>query len=338
MTMSDDRASGAASPSDVMHILEALGLSVIVATSLETGLFERLFAKADTAAEHARALGLDPRATALTLEALVASGFAMFEGGQYSLSRLVVDAVARAPGGPMMLFGMWRHTPAFLKWGEPYLQMDRGPRHREDSYKGIVAALGRMFEPAARQVAALVAPRIGLEGKAHRVLDVGCGSGVWSLAVAERIPVSRVTGLDLPAVLDAFEERASGLGFGDRVATIAGDMHAASIPRSSFDLAVLANVLRLETKDRAASLVRRVAAGVAEDGALLVVDALARGTRSKEISRTVYAMNLAMRTMEGGVHAPDEVYGWLRNAGFSHIEQLDVDAAMGGHGALLARR
>lgn len=330
--------SAPSSPVDVTHVTEAIGLSMILATALETGLLERLFAKADTADEHARALGLHPRATTLALDALVAAGFATSDGGKYALSRPLGEAIARTPGGPMMMFSLWRHAPTFLKWGEPYLKMDRGPRHREDSYKGVVSALGRMFEPVAREVAEKVAPRIGAGGKAHRVLDVGCGSGVWSLAVAERIPVARVTGLDLPAVLDAFEERASGLGFADRIATIPGDMHVASIPRSSFDLAVLANVLRLEPKDRAAALVRRVAAGVADGGALLVVDALARGTRAKEIGRTLYAFHLAMRTVEGSVHAPDEVCDWLRNAGFSRIEQLDVDTALSGHGALLARR
>jgi ubiquinone/menaquinone biosynthesis C-methylase UbiE len=335
MTKSSDPAPS--SPADVMNVMEAVGFSMILATALETGLLDRLFAKADTADEHARALGLNPRATALALDALVAAGFATQDGDRYAMARPVIDVIARSPGGPMMLFNLWRHAPTFLKWGEPHLQMDRGS-NREDSYKGLAAALGRMFEPIARAVAAQVAPRIDAPGRAPRVLDVGCGSGVWSLAVAERIPVARVTGLDFPAVLDAFEERASGLGLGDRVSTIAGDMHAAKIPGGAFDLAVLANVLRLEPKDRAAALVRRVAAGVAEDGALLVVDALAGGTRAKEIGRTVYAFNLAMRTVDGSVHRPDEVTGWLRNAGFARIEQLDVETGGAGHGALLARR
>lgn len=338
MTKRNDDVSAPSTPADVLNVGEAIGLSMIVATALETGLLERLFAKADTADEHARALGLHPRSTRLALDTLVAAGYATKEGEQYRMSRAVTEVIARSPGGPVMLFGMWRHAPMFLKWGEPYLKMDRGPRDRESAYKGIASALGRMFEPAARAVAAQVAPKIDAEGKAHRVLDVGCGSGIWSLAVAQHIAVAELTGLDFPAVLEAFEEQASGLGFGDRISTIPGDMHAAKIPGRAFDLAVIANVLRLEPKDRAAALIRRVADGVADGGALLIVDALAAGTRGKEISRTLYAFHLAMRTVEGTVHAPDEVRRWLLDAGFSKIEQIDVEASAAGHGALLARR
>jgi ubiquinone/menaquinone biosynthesis C-methylase UbiE len=337
MTTSTKGPQGAADP---LNVNEMIGLSMIVATALQTGLLQRLFAGADTAEGHARALGLDPRATGLALDALVASGLAKEEAGKFGVDGAFADVIARGPGGPAMLFGLWQHAPAFVKTGEPITKMDRAPAEREQAYKGVVAGLGRMFEPVARSLAAEVVQRIGAGEKALRVLDVGCGSGVWSLAVAERVAGARVTGLDLPAVLAAFEERARSIGLGDRVATIPGDMNAAAIPEGAFDLAMIANVLRLEPAERAASLVRRLGAAVADGGALLVIDALASGSREKEMGRTVYAFHLAMRTEGGRVHPPDEVRGWLQNAGFSRIEAIDLEgpAGAGGHAALLARR
>jgi ubiquinone/menaquinone biosynthesis C-methylase UbiE len=235
-----------------------------------------------------------------------------------------------------MFFGIWRHASTFMKTGDTFVKMDRVAGDREGVYKVVVAGLGRMFEGLARAVAEQVCERIGAGTSALRVLDVGCGSGVWGLALAERVAGAHVTGLDLPAVLANFEERARGLGLSARTSTLPGDMHETKLPSGAFDLSIIANVLRLESEDRAASLVRRVAESVTPGGSLLIVDALAGGTRAKDIGRTVYAYHLAMRSEGGKVHTPDTVAGWLRAAGFSRIEPIDLDAA--GHGALLARR
>ena len=57
------------------------------------------------------------------------------------------------------------------------------------------------------------------------VLDIGCGSGVWGLAFAERDPAVRVTGCDLPGVLESFQARAREVGLSDRTALLPGDIH-----------------------------------------------------------------------------------------------------------------
>jgi ubiquinone/menaquinone biosynthesis C-methylase UbiE len=318
------------------NLMESIGFSSIVTSALQSGLFQRmLLGPPEDAAGYARALSLHPQATGLVLDTLVAAGIATCEEGRFSMASDVAEAIARGPGGASMIFDLWRHAPAFLATGERFVKMDRAPGERESAYKGVVAGLGRMFESVARDLAAAVLERIS--PPPARILDVGCGSGVWSLAMAERLPGARVTGLDLPAVLAAFQERAGQLGLGDRVSTIPGDMHAASIPPGAFDLAVIANVLRLESPDHARSLVARVAGGLAKGGALLVVDALAGGRRDKEIGRTVYAFHLAMRTEGGRVHPPGEVREWLRAAGLSRIEAIDLEGPAAGHGALLAR-
>ena len=51
-----------------------------------------------------------------------------------------------------------------------------------------------MFESAAAELAGK------LPGCPERVLDVGAGSGVWSLAMAERHDETCVVALDLPAL------------------------------------------------------------------------------------------------------------------------------------------
>jgi ubiquinone/menaquinone biosynthesis C-methylase UbiE len=320
-----------------LELIDLFAASAVISAVQQTGLLHALVRSGpQTAQAHAEKLGLDPRATRLVLDALVTLELAeRVEPDLYDTS-----ARMKTFGRSFGLIGgagenLWGHAPAFLRTGQPFVRMDGTPAERETSYQDTVAWLGKMFEGTARELASK------LKDAPARVLDVGCGSGVWSLAIAERFPSTRVTGQDLPAVLETFTGRAKSMGLGDRVATIPGDMHAVELPPGGFDLVMICNVVRLEPPERAAALLGRLAKAVAPGGALMVVDALAGGTPERERARTLYALNLALRTKDGRVHSPAEITAWLKAAGFGSVETVDVGdhaTAPGAIGALLARR
>jgi SAM-dependent methyltransferase len=312
-------------------ILELLGVAATIAAALRTGLLQELSRGRATARELSERVKLDPRATALALDLLACEGLAARDGDAF-VAGPVLELLAAGPGGLPMSLGLWAHTEKFLRTGESFMLMDLSPAEREAQYKNVVAGLGVLFEAPARELAAK------LPARPARILDVGCGSGVWSLAMAERDPAARVTGLDLPAVVESFRERARSRGLAERIATIPGDMFAAEAPRAAFDLVVIANVLRLEPVERAAALVRRFAGAVAPGGALLVIDALAGGTEARELARAVYALHLGLRTKQGRVHSPGEISRWLADAGLSKIQTIDVADGAGAIGALWGER
>jgi 2-polyprenyl-3-methyl-5-hydroxy-6-metoxy-1,4-benzoquinol methylase len=169
------------------------------------------------------------------------------------------------------------------------------------------------------------------------VLDIGCGSGVWSLSIASRFAGTRVTGLDLPAVLDAFRARATEQKLADRIDTIAGDVHEVAIPRA-FDLVVIANVLRIENEERARHIVQRAMEGLRPGGQLLVIDALASGSPEREQARAVYGLHLTMRTEKGRVYSPAEITAWMTSAGLRDVTAIDLDPKLAGpNGALIGQ-
>ena len=75
----------------------------------------------------------------------------------------------------------WNHLDRFLKTGEVLPIIDVDERGRGATYSSVVLRLGRRFMPFARQLATYLRP-------VDTVLDVGAGSGIWSLAMAERSP------------------------------------------------------------------------------------------------------------------------------------------------------
>jgi ubiquinone/menaquinone biosynthesis C-methylase UbiE len=316
-------------------LIDMFAAASVISAAQETGLLGALLSPPRRAGAYADALGLDPRATGIVLDALVGLDLARREGDAYEASARVRAFIERHGQGGLPAIALWGHTSAFLRTGEPFVRLDVGLGAREATYRAAAAGLAHLLETVARELAAKLTTAPG------RVLDVGCGSGVWSLAVAERFPQTRVTGQDLPGVLEPFLARAAALGLGDRVATIAGDMHEVLLPDGGFDLVVVANVLRLETAERAASLIARLAKAVAPGGALLVVDALAGGTPDRERARALYAVNLALRSHEGRVHGAAEIAAWLMAAGLGAPVPIDLGghvAPPGAVGALLARR
>lgn len=86
----------------------------------------------------------------------------------------------------------------------------------------------------------LIAPAEG-----ERVLDVGCGSGVLTRAIARRVgDRGRVVGLDSsPALLDLARHYAEEAGVSSRVEWRAGDCRKLPLPDGSFDVVLAATVL-----------------------------------------------------------------------------------------------
>jgi len=72
------------------------------------------------------------------------------------------------------------------------------------------------------------------------VLDLGCGTGVITRAIATRDGFAgTVTGIDQsPEFIAAAERLAADEGLGDRVEFVVGDAHALDFPPASFDAAV----------------------------------------------------------------------------------------------------
>jgi ubiquinone/menaquinone biosynthesis C-methylase UbiE len=316
---------------EVAEIHNLFGLAGAVSAASSAGLFARLTRNADTSDGHARALAVDPRATRCVLDVLVAFGLASCDGGVYEASPALLAFAEQTPLALDETSALWTHAPAFLKTGEPFHD-DRQPTKREAVYSGVVAGIGRLFAAPAKDLAA------NLDRAPERVLDVGCGSGVWSLAIAERFPRTRVTGLDLPDVLGVFQARAIERGVRERIGTIGGDMHAIEIPQGAFDLAIIANVLRLEDPERAARLVARVANALAPGGELVVVDAIGNRSSDSQRSLSIYALHLALRTAEGRVYTREQIATWLADAGLSDIRDVQLTDALGTVGAIRARR
>jgi len=112
----------------------------------------------------------------------------------------------------------------------------------------------------------------------HAVLDVGCGTGVGTLAMAAALPpTARVTGLDLtPAMIERARHYHRARGADPRVRFVVGDATCTGFATGSFDTVVGNSVLYLVPD--APSVLRELARVLAPGGVLIFMEPHAEGS------------------------------------------------------------
>ncbi len=149
----------------------------------------------------------------------------------------------------------------------------------------------------------------------HNLIDLGTGTGRMLGLLAGR--AARATGLDSNhAMLSVARANLERLGL-SRVDLRQGDIHAPPFGRGSFDLVLVHQVLHY--LDDPARALREAARLVAPGGRLLVVDF---APHDLEFLRETQAHRRLG-------FAPEQVTGWLRDAGLGQVTTRDLAPAPG---------
>jgi predicted O-methyltransferase YrrM len=180
---------------------------------------------------------------------------------------------------------------------------------QEDSARRLTLALaGR-----AKNVAPVLAERVSL-ADAQLLVDVGGGTGIYSIAWLRRHPQLRAIVWDRPEVLKVAREMAAEYGVAERLECVAGDMFRDPVPRG--DVCLLSNVLHDWDVPQCIELVDRCAAALPAGGRMLIHDVLLNDALDGPLAVALYSAALFSMT-EGRAYSAAEFQGWLRAAGLS---------------------
>jgi demethylspheroidene O-methyltransferase len=149
----------------------------------------------------------------------------------------------------------------------------------------------------------------------HRhLLDVGGGEGAFVETAAERHPHLRFTLFDLPTVALRAHDRLNLAGLASRVATVAGDFRADTLPLGA-DVVTLLRILHDHDDPAALALLRAVHRALPSGGTLLIAEPLA-GLRGAERVGAAYFALYFLAMGSGRPRTPDQYRRLLRQAGF----------------------
>jgi hypothetical protein len=166
----------------------------------------------------------------------------------------------------------------------------------------------------AKNVAPVLAEQLPLPG-ARLLLDVGGGTGIYSIAWLQKHPGLRAIVWDRPQVLKVAQEMASTYGVADRLECRPGDMFADPVPAGA-DVHLLSNVLHDWDVPQCRALVSRCAAALPGGGRLLVHDVFLNDALDGPLPIALYSAALFSLT-EGRAYSASEYRAWLTDAGLA---------------------
>lgn len=267
-----------------------------------------------TAAQIASAINANPRRVALLLDVLV--GLLIVERYQddYALSQMVHLLTAHD-----IDLGESRYKKL-----DSYVQSTDNIEDLRDSYRQRMTSTQWQASPSAMQIAKFL--NLSEQTEPLNILDVGCGTGVWSLSIAHVDPESRITFLDKEEPVRTAVETAESIGMEGRIATVESDPLTTDLPQGEFNLVIVANILHLLTSDEQKQLLLSAAQRLQPGGKLVVVDVFP-GQDAGDVSRSLFALDLELHVPTGNLVDPIELKSMIEETGlqapkYSHLNEV----------------
>ena len=315
---------------DISAITYGFMASKALFAALEFDLFTSIARGVDQLPALANASGIAENRLVTLLTALKSLGLITERDGRFLNAPATAHyLVAGAPGdfrdyvrlvNGVFGYESFRHLGAAL----------RGERIFPDKgfYEGLIYGAGiggEQFSSAQHSgslgPARLMARRVDLKGR-RRLLDVGGGSGAYSLAFCAANPELSATNLDFPQTTDTARRYAREAGLADRITHIAGNAITTDWP-VGHDVVLMSYVWSAIGEEDIAVLARRTAAALPSGGLVLVHDFMVDDAREGPPFAAWYLLGSIFDNPKAVCLTPSYVEGVLRQAGLD-VEQTEI--------------
>ena len=247
-----------ASVGRIHELSRAFQASRIFLSAYEMGVFSVLGDEQKTSADVAAAIGADHRGTDRLLNALCALGLLTKTADRYA--NVPVAAQYLVEGKPDYLAGLMHTVHLWESWSTLTRAVRNGgavlkrPVFEGDPewLKAFIAAMhGRAAEEAP-----FVVGKIDLTG-VSRILDVGGGSGVFSMAFVRSQNNIVATVFDLPSVLPLTRKYVEQAGLSERITLVPGNYNEDELG-TGFDLVFLSAIIHANSYEQNRELVKKI--------------------------------------------------------------------------------
>jgi predicted O-methyltransferase YrrM len=160
------------------------------------------------------------------------------------------------------------------------------------------------------------------------MLDVGGGSGAYSIAFAQANPALRADILDLAAVEPIARRHIEEAGAGDRVHVRGGDLRSGRLGEG-YDLVFLSAICHMLDEAGNLDLLRRCREALAPGGRVVIQDFILEPDKTAPRFAALFALNMLVGTPGGSAYSEPEYTAWLGEAGFQQIHRVRLPGLTG---------
>ena len=316
-------------PDDLAQTMRAFQESRVLLTAIELDLFTAVGQRA-SASQVAGKLGTDPRATEMLLNALTAMGMLTKQGDTFRNAPVAAryfvkgspDDAQAATMHTVHLWDRWSTLTDCVRAGTAVSHEEMRERG-ENWTQAFIAAMHRN----AVERAAQVVQAVGTEG-VERLLDVGGGSGAYSIAFARASAKLQAELLDLETVLPIAQSHIEKAGLASRIKTGAGDLRSGKLGEG-YDLVFVSAICHMLSPEENLDLLKRCHTALAPQGRVVIQDFILEADKTAPKSAALFALNMLVGTQAGSSYSEEEYSSWLREAGFQDVRRVRLAGPSG---------
>jgi len=316
-------------PDDLMQTMRGFMESRAILTAIELDIFTAV-GQGAKAAEVSGRLGASARGVEMLLNALVAMGLltkreGVFRNTPITLRYFVEGAPDDSRAATMHTVHLWQRWSTLTECVRAGTSVTREePAEREAKWThAFIAAMHRN----AAERAPLVVRAVGTAG-VERVLDVGGGSGAYSIAFAKASEKLRVDLLDLAEVVPIAQGHIEEAGLAGRITTRAGDLRTDQFG-TGYNLILISAICHMLSPEENQDLFKRCHAALARNGRIVIQEFILEPDKTVPKWAALFSLNMLVGTEAGSSYSQPEYAAWLRSVGFQDVHRMHLPGPSG---------
>ena len=293
-----------------------------ILTALELDIFTAVGDGAN-AIEIGTRINANARAAGMLLNALVALGLLSKSGDNYrntpeSARFFVQGSKDNHRNGLLHTANIWHRWSTLTDAVRSGTRVSIDRENPPEWTRNFIAGMQRN----AKDHAPLVVKALGTTG-IHRILDLGGGSGAYSIAFAKACPNVQCDILDIPEVVPLTAEYVSRAGVSGQASLRAGDMLRDDFG-SGYDIIMLNAICHMFSEEQNRNIFRRAHQALAAHGRLVVQDFILNPDKTGPKHAALFSLNMLVGTNGGASYNEVKYTRWMKDVGFTEVSRITL--------------
>lgn len=308
----------------ILQIASAFRESKILLTACEFNLFSIIENDQKTAKEIAIEAGTNEKATERLLNALVSMNLLVKNGMEYSNTkgtrRFLVDTRPEYIGNMMFFTNQWD------KWNELSNSLKTGKAVKYECISQKDEQWTKSYVDSIYWRALMEAPDIVSSINLSHVdsmLDLACGSGIYSIEFKKAKPSLKVSAMDFPNVIKEAGKHIEREGLKGEIELLSGDMYKDTIP-GKYDMVFLSHVLGEYPFWQNVQLMHKIYDILNPGGQIVIQETIIDDSKTSPESATISSISFLVNTPEGDVFTETDLWMMLKEGWFEFVSRRNT--------------
>jgi len=307
--------------SRLQHFALAYWESAALMSAVDLGVFTALSKGAGTVETLAESIGITVTNTDRLLAVLRAMDLIHEVDGKLvnaaDTQRFLVEG-DRDYAGPWIQFT----RPSWDKWGNLTEHLRSETESVLGMYDGLTVDGARIYHQATYSIGVGAGRRFVRHvdlSKKRKMLDLGGGSGAYSIVATQSHPDLEAIVFDLPPVAVVAREFIERAGVSGQVQAVGGDFTCDAFP-TGVDVAVMASNLPQYSRELIGQVVQRTFDVLIPGGQMHLIGETLNDDRNGPVGPALWALNEALAGSTGVAHTDAECVSYFTDAGFVDVQ------------------